>query len=403
MSTHFPMPLPGTRADTLLWADPYDMDEATRAQIRMMSRSPWVERLRIMPDVHLGHGATVGSVIAMKSAVAPSAVGVDIGCGMVAVHTNLRLEDLPDDLHGIRSAFEAVVPLGPRGHSRQAPILRHNLALRNHAAALFAGFRDLRAEGIDSVESKMIAQCGSLGGGNHFIELCCDEAGEIWLMLHSGSRNMGKVLAESHMRRARHLEHNLHSEDLSFSVFIAGTPEMDDYMHDLHWAQEYARVNRAIMMASIKDALRGILPQVAYDQDIQCHHNYVAQEEHAGEELIVTRKGAIRAGSGDLGLIPGSMGTGSYVVRGLGNELSLSSASHGAGRRMSRSEARRRFSTRDLVAQTQGVECRKDAGVVDEIPEAYKNLEDVIAAQTQPDSPLVEVVARLTTLVCVKG
>lgn len=404
MSTQqFPVPLHGTKADTLLWADPYSLDPEVQAQIRMMSRSPWVKYLRIMPDVHLGKGATVGSVIAMRDAVMPSAVGVDIGCGMAAVHTGLTLNDLPEDLHKIRSAFESVVPLGHRGHDRSAAILRKDLQLSNAADRLFKGYQQLHAILPDSQERIMRSQCGSLGGGNHFIELCSDDSGHIWLMLHSGSRNVGKVIADYHISRASHLEHNLGVEDRALSVFITGTDEMADYLHDLYWAQDYARMNRAVMMASIKDALTSCVPQTRYTQEIQCHHNYVAHETHIGEEVIVTRKGAIRAGSGDMGLIPGSMGTGSFIVRGLGNSSSLCSASHGAGRKMSRTEARARFTAEDLAQQTQGVECRKDNGIVDEIPGAYKSLEDVIAAQTQEHSPLVEVVARLTTLLCVKG
>ncbi|EEH63472.1 hypothetical protein HMPREF0044_1396 [Gleimia coleocanis DSM 15436] len=399
----FPVPLHGTKANTLIWTDPYTIDIETAAQIRMMSRVPWVEQIRIMPDVHWGNGATVGSVIAMKDAVAPAAVGVDIGCGMAAVNTGLRLESLPDDLHSLRLAFEEVVPVGRAGHKKAAPILKQDQQLSNLATETFRDFSRLHADLPFGQLKTMRAQCGSLGGGNHFIELCSDDHGEIWLMLHSGSRNIGKVLAEYHMHKAAKLEHNLTLEDRSMSVFISGTGEMDAYLHDLYWAQDYARLNRAIMLATLKNALLKVLPQANFGQEIQCHHNYVAQETHGGVDVIVTRKGAIRAGSGDLGLIPGSMGTGSFIVRGLGNEASLCSASHGAGRRMSRSEARRIYSASDLAAQTAGVECRKDAGIVDEIPAAYKDLDEVIAAQTQEHSPLVEVVARLTTLLCVKG
>jgi tRNA-splicing ligase RtcB len=245
---------------------------------------------------------------------------------------------------------------------------------------------------------------GTLGGGNHFLELTVDDDEQVWLMLHSGSRNIGKEIAERHISEAKGLDHNLDLPDRDLAVFLAGTPQMDAYLRDLYWAQEYAARNRAVLMALFQRvvndefAARGL--DVEYGEQISAHHNYVARETLSdGTELIVTRKGAIRAGSGEYGLIPGSMGTGSYVVKGLGNEASYWSASHGAGRRMSRNKARRTFTVDDLASQTAGVECRKDAGVVDEIPGAYKDLGAVIEAQRD----LVEVVARLTTLMCVKG
>jgi tRNA-splicing ligase RtcB len=268
---------------------------------------------------------------------------------------------------------------------------------------LFARFRDLRAPGVADREGRAAAQCGSLGSGNHFVEVCSDESGGVWLMLHSGSRNIGKELAERHIATAKTLEHNLGLPDRDLAVFLAGTDEMAAYLHDLYWAQDYAALNREVMMASIRDVVRKHFPGVRYDEPVRCHHNYVAEESYDGVDVVVTRKGAIRAGTNDLGLIPGSMGTGSFVVRGLGNEASYCSASHGAGRRMSRNAARRRFTVDDLRAQTAGVECRKDAGVIDEIPAAYKDLESVIEAQATGPDPLVAVVHRLTTLLCVKG
>src|SRR5262249_33075015 len=239
--------------------------------------------------------------------------------------------------------------------------------------------------------TKAARQLGTLGGGNHFIELCLDTVGRVWLMLHSGSRNVGKELAEIHMARARRLEHNQALRDRDLAVFLAGTPEMDAYRRDLYWAQEYARVNRAIMLALYQDVLRGFWPGIAFEDAVYCHHNYVAEETHFGELLFVTRKGAIRAGVGEMGIIPGSMGTKSYIVRGRGNPQAFESASHGAGRRMSRGKAKAKFTVEDLRAQTAGVECRKDAGVLDEIPGAYKKIDDVMAAQED----LVEIVAEL--------
>ena len=399
MTTHFPVPLPGAKADTLMWADPADVEYAALDQLRRISALPWTEKLRVMPDVHLGKGATVGSVIAMRDAVAPNAVGVDIGCGMIAIESSLTENDLPESLHGLRMAIEAAVPVGLQGYDGSAPILKSNKALAQQFSKLTGKFSDLRAVGIAERQGKATSQCGTLGGGNHFIEVCSDTGGHIWVTLHSGSRNIGKEIAERHAAVAKGLDHNQALPDKDLAVFLAGTPQMEAYRHDLYWAQDYAYLNRQIMLASIMAVLRTQFPFITFGEQINCHHNYVAEETYDGVDLFVTRKGAIRAGTSDMGLIPGSMGTGSYVVRGLGNELSLNSASHGAGRRMSRSEAKRRFDTSDLAAQTAGVECRKDAGVVDEIPGAYKDINEVIAAQVD----LVQVVTRLQTLLCVKG
>lgn len=399
----FPTTLPGAVADTLLWADPQDVEPAALEQLRTISRLPWVHGLRVMPDVHLGKGATVGSVVAMRDAVSPSAVGVDIGCGMTAVRTDLTTQDLPEDLRGLRHAIERAVPVGFHAHEAAPDVDRLGLGGAEAGWDTFwAGFRDLHTA-VQDRETKAMKQMGSLGGGNHFIEVTSDDTGRIWLMLHSGSRNIGKELAERHIAVAKGLDHNLDLPDRDLAVFLAGTPQMDAYLRDLYWAQDYAARNRAVMMALVREVVAGWFGRVGrvvgFDRQISCHHNYVAQERYDDVDLVVTRKGAIRAGSGDLGLIPGSMGTGSYVVRGLGNEQSYCSASHGAGRRMSRTRARKTFTVEDLAAQTTGVECRKDAGVIDEIPAAYKDLESVIAAQTD----LVSVEARLTTLLCVKG
>ncbi len=402
-ATAFPMRLAGAVADTLMWADPADVEDAALAQLRTISRLPWVHGLRVMPDVHLGKGATVGSVVAMRDAVSPAAGGVDIGCGMTAVRTDLTSEDLPEDLRGLRHQIERAVPVGFHAHDVAPDVDR--LGLGGAGAGwdrFWAGFRDLH-EKVRDRESKAMKQMGSLGGGNHFIEVTSDDGGRVWLMLHSGSRNIGKELAERHIAAAKGLDHNLDLPDRDLAVFLAGTAPMEAYLRDLYWAQDYAARNRAVMMALVREVVTTYFGargrDVAYDRAISCHHNYVAQERYDDVDLVVTRKGAIRAGTGDYGLIPGSMGTGSYVVRGLGNERSYCSASHGAGRRMSRTRARKTFTADDLVAQTAGVECRKDVGVVDEIPAAYKDLESVIAAQTD----LVSVEARLTTLLCVKG
>lgn len=400
-----PVALPGAGAETLIWAHPHEVEPAALDQLRNISRLPWVHGVRVMPDVHLGKGATVGSVVAMRDAVSPAAVGVDIGCGMQAVRTSLTAADLPEDLHGLRLAVEQAIPVGFASHDAAPNVRRLGLDHGRYAgwSAFWKGFASLH-EKMQDRERRAMQQMGTLGGGNHFIELTVDDDEQVWLMLHSGSRNVGKEIAERHIYAAKGLEHNLGLPDRDLAVFLAGTPQMDAYLADLYWAQEYAARNRAVMMALFQAvvteafAARGL--EVEYGEQISAHHNYVAQEVLSdGTELVVTRKGAIRAGLGEHGLIPGSMGTGSYVVKGLGNEASYWSASHGAGRRMSRAKAKRTFTVEDLAAQTTGVECRKDAGVVDEIPGAYKDLGAVIEAQAD----LVEVVARLTTLMCVKG
>lgn len=402
----FPTTLPGTKAEVKMWAHAHEIEPAAVQQLRNIAELPWVVGVRVMPDVHLGKGATVGSVIAMRQAVAPAAVGVDIGCGMAAVRTGLRAEDLPDDLHPLRLAIEAAIPVGFAGHQHPVDPTALGMPRADFPAEgwrqFWDAFDDLDNRIADQAK-KAHQQMGSLGGGNHFIEVCTDDEGAVWIMLHSGSRGIGNLLAQAHMETARALPHNADIPDRDLAVFLDGTPEMAAYRRDLEWAQDYALRNRAVMMALVQRvvadhfAARG--RTVAWGRTIQCHHNYVAQESYDGIDVLVTRKGAIRAGAGDLGLIPGSMGTGSYVVRGLGNVESYCSASHGAGRRMSRNAARKRFTATDLAAQTAGVECRKDAGVVDEIPAAYKDLDSVIAAQAD----LVEVVTRLTTLLCVKG
>ena len=399
----YPLPLPGAKAPTLMWATPWEVEPAAANQLRNISALPWVEGVRVMPDVHLGKGATVGSVVAMRGAVAPSAVGVDIGCGMAAVPTGVAVDALPDDLHRLRLAIESAVPVGFAAHDGSAsPIHNRRSVLSARADRLFGKFDRLHVDVSDRY-GKAVAQCGTLGGGNHFIEVTHDETGQVWLMLHSGSRNIGKEIAERHTVIAKTLEHNAGLPDPDLAVFLRGTPLFEHYVYDLFWAQDYAALNRAVMLALVQSVFRTFVPQARYGDTVQCHHNYVAKEAFGGVDLMVTRKGAISAQYGELGLIPGSMGTGSYVVRGLGNEVAYCSASHGAGRRMSRGAAKRTFTLEDLAVQTEGVECRKDAGVLDEIPGAYKDLGAVIAAQTEGPSPLVEVVHRLTTLLCVKG
>ncbi len=384
-----------------LWTRIEEVESQALDQLKNIASLPWVaHHVAVMPDVHVGKGATVGSVIAMRGAVAPAAVGVDIGCGMAAVQTTLRANQLPDNLKKLRLAIEEAIPVGFSAHAEPMvkQVGREDMALGNEIALLLGRFGEL-TQSVQDLSKKVGQQLGTLGGGNHFIELCLDTSDNVWLMLHSGSRNIGKTLAEIHMAKARKLEHNQALKDRDLAVFLAGTGDMDAYRRDLFWAQEYARLNRAVMLHLYKQVLTEQFPSLGFGEAVHCHHNYVAEETHFGEELMVTRKGAIRAGVGDLGIIPGSMGTKSYIVRGLGNPDAFMSASHGAGRRMSRSKAKQKFTVEDLREQTAGVECRKDAGVVDEIPMAYKDIDKVMANQAD----LVEVVAELKQVLCVKG
>ncbi|MFJ3495809.1 RtcB family protein [Streptomyces sp. NPDC086091] len=392
--------LPGAKVPIRMWTDPASVEEGALQQLRNVATLPWIKGLAVMPDVHYGKGATVGSVIAMRGAVCPAAVGVDIGCGMSAVRTSLTANDLPGDLSRLRSKIEQAIPVGRGMHDDPVdPSRTHGFATAawDDFWARFDGV----ADAVKFRQERAGKQMGTLGSGNHFVEVCTDTTGAVWLMLHSGSRNIGKELAEFHIGVAQKLPHNQGLIDRDLAVFVADTPQMAAYRNDLFWAQEYAKYNRTLMMALLKDVVRKEFRKAkpTFEPEISAHHNYVAEERYDGMDLLVTRKGAIRAGSGEFGIIPGSMGTGSYIVKGLGNEKAFNSASHGAGRRMSRNAAKRRFSTRDLEEQTRGVECRKDSGVVDEIPAAYKPIEQVIDQQRD----LVEVVAKLRQVVCVKG
>lgn len=394
--------LPGHHVPIRLWADPATVEPQALQQLFNVTTLPQVAGVAVMPDVHVGIGATVGSVIAMRDAVCPAAVGVDIGCGMTAVRTSLTAADLPDDLSRLRSRIEAAIPVGRASHLRpvDGAKLRGLSTSVIDWSAFWARFGEL-APAVKARRERALGQMGTLGSGNHFIEFCLDTADRVWLMLHSGSRNIGKELAEFHIGVARSLPHNQGLVDRDLAVFLKRSPQMDAYLADLRWAQEYARLNRAVMTALYQDVVRREFQAAApgFGEVISCHHNYVSEETYDGEELLVTRKGAIRAGDGEYGIIPGSMGTRSYIVRGLGNAAAFNSASHGAGRRMSRAKARKAFTEDDLLAQTAGVECRKDLGVIDEIPGAYKRIEQVMAAQTD----LVEIVAELRQVVCVKG
>ena len=388
--------LRGQTVDVRLWTPVDEVESQALTQLRNIASLPWVAHVAVMPDVHFGKGATVGSVIGMRGAVSPAAVGVDIGCGMGAVRTSLVASDLPESLRGLRDDLEDAIPVGFDSHD--ALVKPRDPRLSADVKELLAVFDDLDPA-VKDLGGRAAKQLATLGGGNHFIELCVDTEQRVWLMLHSGSRNIGKTLAEVHMARAKKLKHNRALADPDLAVFLAGTEEMAAYRRDLEWAQRYAMINRRLMFDLYMQVMRRRFPQVHFDDPVLCHHNYVAEETHHGEALLVTRKGAISARAGQLGVIPGSMGTRSYVVRGLGNAESLHSASHGAGRKMSRGEAKRQFSVTDLAEQTAGVECRKDGGVLDEIPGAYKPIEQVMEYQKD----LVEIVAELKQVLCVKG
>jgi tRNA-splicing ligase RtcB (3'-phosphate/5'-hydroxy nucleic acid ligase) len=396
------------RVPVKIWTD--DVEHEAIQQLVNVSQLPIVHgHIAAMPDVHAGVGATVGSVIATKAAIIPAAVGVDIGCGMNAVRLSIKASDLPDNLYRVRAAIEAAVPVGFSQHDASK--------VRGSQHARTARVLDQRLDNIVEKHPSLmkmqrrftetwICQLGTLGGGNHFVELCIDEEQYVWVMLHSGSRGIGNVMgkyfidaAKKDMRR-----HKVNLPDADLAYFNEGSAWFDDYVEAADWAQDYALLNRREMMRLVLEVLqRELSPKInawkVMGEAINCHHNYVQRENHFGENLFVTRKGAISAHEGELGIIPGSMGAKSYIVRGLGNAESLCSCSHGAGRRMSRSAAKRKFNQEDLAEQTAGVECRKDGGVLDEIPGAYKDIDAVMANQRD----LVEVIHTLKQVVCIKG
>ena len=386
------------------WVRGVPVDSLAREQLANIAAVPFVGPwVAVMPDVHVGKGATVGSVIPTRGAIIPAAVGVDIGCGMAAVRTTLRAEDLPDNLARLRSDIERSVPVGNGrgGEHRQLPDSIHSRIVRSGLVerldAIKQRHRRVRTD-------KLACQIGTLGGGNHFIEICLDETGAVWVMLHSGSRGTGNLIGTYFIEQAREqlarrvLGFHLPDKDLAF--FMQGEPLFDDYVQAVSWAQDYARENREAMMARVLAEMRLRLPKFQLEKlAVNCHHNYVQAETHGGEALLVTRKGAVSARAGELGIIPGSMGTRSYIVRGKGNAESFHSCSHGAGRVMSRSAARQQITLAQHREATAHVECRKDAAVIDESPAAYKSIDAVMAAQ----SDLVEVVHTLRQVVCIKG
>ena len=388
-----------------MWTQGVPVEDEARAQLRNIAKLPFIFRhVAVMPDVHLGKGSTIGSVIPTKGAIIPAAVGVDIGCGMMACKTTLSASDLPDNLAPLRSAIEKAVPHGRTPGTRDrgawdAPPARVDASW----AALFPAFERIAQKYPKLKKTNNHKHLGTLGTGNHFIEVCLDEHNAVWFMLHSGSRGVGNAIGSLFIEKAKEdmRRHFINLPDQDLAYLPEGTQHYDDYVEAVGWAQHYARLNREAMMQAVIDAARTVIqkPFETYVEAVNCHHNYVQEETHFGEKILVTRKGAVRAGKGELGIIPGSMGARSFIVRGKGNAESFESCSHGAGRIMSRTEAKRRFSVSDQVRATEGVECRKDAEVIDEIPMAYKNIDAVMHAQRD----LVEVVHTLKQVVCVKG
>jgi tRNA-splicing ligase RtcB len=397
----------GAAAPIKAWTRGVPIEGAALTQLRNVASLPFIHsHVAVMPDVHWGMGATVGSVIATKGAIIPAAVGVDIGCGMSATQTSIRAEHLPDSLADLRSDIEAAVPHGRTDNGGRNDVGAWQTEPPAGAAArwaeLEAGYLAVVDKHPKAAHPRGPGHLGTLGTGNHFIELCLDEDGWVWVMLHSGSRGVGNRFGSYFIERAKHEMRrwfiNLPDQDLAY--FPEGSEGFGDYFKAVSWAQRYARANREVMMGEVLAVLARRFPDLATTQTaVNCHHNYVTRERHFGADVFVTRKGAVRAGDGELGIIPGSMGARSFIVRGKGNRDSFCTCSHGAGRAMSRNEARRRFTVEDHVAATRGVECRKDESVIDETPMAYKDIDAVMAAQ----SDLVQIVHTLRQVVCVKG
>ena len=388
-----------------MWTRGVPVDESAQRQLQNAARLPVVFRhIAVMPDVHFGIGATVGSVIPTLKAIIPAAVGVDIGCGMMAAKTTLRAEDLPDNLGPLRTAIERAVPHGRRpGHRDPGAWGKAPESVNSAWATLEPEFTELCRDYPKLAQTNHVQHLGTLGTGNHFIEVCLDEAGAVWFMLHSGSRGVGNAIGTTFIelakQDARRHQANLPDENLAY--LEEGSRYFGDYVRAVGWAQKYAAINRELMMKRVIEATKTVIAKHfdSHVEAVNCHHNYVSREQHFGQEVYVTRKGAVSARAGQLGIIPGSMGARSYIVRGKGNPESFESCSHGAGRALSRGEAKRRFTLEEHRAATEGVECRKDAAVIDETPAAYKDIDAVMEAQRD----LVEVVHTLKQVVCVKG
>ncbi len=382
------------------WTKGVPFEDEARGQVKKLASLPFIHKwVAIMPDVHAGRGATIGSVIPTVGAIIPAAVGVDIGCGMMARKTSLKASDLPDSLKKIRSQIERDVPVGFEYHKKRVPT-----ACEKAWQGLEKGYSRVMEKHPLIRESKRYKQLGTLGGGNHFIELCLDENQNVWIMLHSGSRgvgnNIGRYFIELAKKEMERWFISLPNKDMAY--LPEGSQFFEDYIEAVSWAQNFARMNREIMMEAVIGGLnhsKELPPFLLEDRAVNCHHNYVELEHHFGKNVYVTRKGAVRARRGDLGIIPGSMGARSFIVEGLGNEDSFHSCSHGAGRTMSRTKAKEVITLDEHTKATEGVECRKDTGVLDESPKAYKDIDSVMEAQ----SDLVKIKYTLKQIVCVKG
>lgn len=388
------------------WTKGVYVEEGAKQQLRNVSTLPFIHKhLAVMPDVHWGMGATVGSVIATKGAIVPAAVGVDIGCGMIAQETSLVARNLPDSLAAIRSDIERAVPHGfvstPGRAKSGSWIVAPNSAITRYRELAERYNRIVEKHPMIDHKSPL-NQMGTLGGGNHFIELCLDERDHVWVMLHSGSRGPGNKIGQYFIDKAKEemARQYIHLPDKDLSYLVEGSTLFDDYCEAVAWAQDYAMLNRLQMMELVLGVLRKHLPAFTLQKHaVNAHHNYISKEHHFGADVFVTRKGAVSAQVNQLGIIPGSMGAKSFIVRGKGNKDSFCSCSHGAGRMMSRAEAKRRFTVEDHAQATQGIECRKDKEVIDETPLAYKDIDAVMLAQAD----LVDVVHTLRQVICVKG
>lgn len=390
------------------WVPECGTDQATLEQMKKVCSLPFIfKHAALMPDGHLGIGSAIGAVVPTQGAIIPAVTGVDLGCGMLAAQTTLQASQLPDNLRNIRRAIERAVPHGRTDHGgRNDKGAWQELPRRQQGVwrQLAPGYKTITDKYPKLEQGNHVNQLGTLGTGNHFIEVCLDENEQVWLLLHSGSRGVGNRIGSFFIEMAKHdmRRHLANLPDKDLAYFEEGSAHFDDYIEAVSWAQEFARYNRKLMMEQVVDAVAesGEVPRFALTETaVNCHHNYVQRERHYGAEVFVTRKGAVRAGAGELGIIPGSMGARSYIVRGLGNPESFESCSHGAGRLMSRNEAKRRFTTTDHEKATAGIECRKDQDVIDETPAAYKPIDEVLRAQAD----LVEVVHTLRQVVCVKG
>ena len=403
----------GDLVDVKMWTKFVPVESGAIDQLRSITKLPFVfKHVAAMPDVHIGVGSTVGTVLATRSAVIPAAVGVDIGCGMIACRISLKAEDLPDNLHRLRTEIETMVPVGMddhniarlngKGHQDTRTVLNNQWKQLDKGLEAITLKHPIIEKMVKNSEEKAYRQLGSLGGGNHFVEICLDENNDVWIMLHSGSRGIGNAIGRYFIELAQKdmEKNNIHLPHKDLAYLQEGSVHYDDYVAAVDWAQEYAKRNRDAMLELVITAMTRFLPTFKVTKEaINCHHNYVSQETHFDENVIITRKGAVSAQKDELGIIPGSMGAKSFIVRGLGNPESFCSCSHGAGRTMSRSAAKRKITVEDHILATAGVECRKDEGMIDESPAAYKSIDDVMASQTD----LVQIVHTLKQVLCVKG